>query len=40
MVPKSGLFHFEPDIGDTPVAITIDNCSHINLISIEVVERL
>jgi hypothetical protein len=38
--PKSGLFHFDADIGDTHVAITIDNCSRINLISLEVVEKL
>jgi hypothetical protein len=36
--PKAGLFHFDADIGDTPVA-TIDNNSFTNLISIDIVEK-
>ena len=39
-VPKSGLFHFTADIGDRPVAVTIDKYSLTNLVSIEVVKKL
>jgi hypothetical protein len=34
--PKAGLFHFDADIGDTPV----DNSSLTHLISIDVVQKL
>ena len=40
MIPASGLFHFTEDIKGTQAAVTIDNCSLTNLISIEVVEKL
>jgi hypothetical protein len=40
VVLNSGLFHFTADINGRPAAVTIDNCSLPNLVSIEVVEKM
>jgi hypothetical protein len=40
VVPTSGLFHFTADISGRHAALTIDNCSLTNLVSVEVVEKL
>ena len=39
-IPTSDLFHFTADIKGSCAAITIDDGSFINLVSIEVVEKL
>lgn len=40
MVPNSDLFHFIKEISGRQAATTIDTCSSINLVSVEVVEKL
>ena len=38
--PTLDLFHFTADIEGTHAAITIDKCTRLNFVSIEVVEKL
>jgi hypothetical protein len=40
VVINLGLFHFAADINGKPAAVTIDNCSLPNLVSIEVIEKM
>ena len=40
VVPTSGLFHFIIEFSGRQAATTIDTCSYINLVSVEVVEKL
>jgi hypothetical protein len=40
VVLNLGLFHFTTDINGRTTAVTIDNCSLPNLVSIEVVEKM
>ena len=39
-MPNPGLFHFTTEICGRHAATTIDTCSFINLVSVEVVEKL